>query len=62
MSEVPCDQRDVVEILYELAEMLERNGDKNIVPAWVLSEAADELKSRRQQLSDIKTLVNCYPI
>lgn len=61
MSEASRDQRDLVEILYELGEILERDGGKNIVPAWVLSEAADELKSMRRQLSDIKVLVNSYP-
>ena len=51
-------QRDIVDVLDELASFLERDGDRNVVPRWLLMEAADEIRSARRKLADIKVLVD----
>ena len=52
MTDRPEQRRDRVEVLRELADFLEQDGDRNVVPYWFLREVADEITSLRSALAE----------
>lgn len=53
MSDRPQQRRDRVEVLRELADFLEQDGDRNVVPYWFLREVADEIEDLRSNQKSI---------